>query len=146
MFNPRDNPSKLIFFMFTQLYNPTARQLEDAEKYYKNSGSFDAAIWEAFTKADARNKAKLAYMYPSLRPFDWNVEETVYRDYDTDTIVRELFSGYGKQITVYILRSRLDDLIASFESINETSANFDEWIKRAIAILNADNAYIESIK
>ena len=132
--------------MFTQKYNPTARQLEEAEKSYKNSGGFDAAIWEAFTLADATNKAKLAYIYPSLRPFDWGADETVYQSYYTDSIVKESLLGYGKEITIYILRSRLDEVKLDVQNINETAGDFDEWIKRVIAILNADNAYIESIK
>ena len=132
--------------MFTQLYNPTARQLEEAEKAYKNSGSFDAAVWEAFTLADARNKAKLAYVFPNLRPFDWEANETLCQSYYTDRIVKESFLGYGKEITIYVLRSRLEEVRLDVQSINETAGDFDEWIKRIISTLNSDNAYVESIK
>lgn len=96
--------------------------MQAIEARAKQGGSFDIALWEAFLKADPTNRAKLAYMYPWLRPFDVNDEECFTHNYDPLRV--ESIERHGKRVHYAVKASQahiIRDAVKEYEETHLTS-------------------------
>jgi hypothetical protein len=130
--------------MFFKCFFPSQKQLADAEARANEGGSFDVALWEAFSKADPTNRAKLAYMYHWLRPFDTN--DDVHFSHTYDPIWTESVERHGKRVYYVVKASQADiirDAVKEYEETHLTS--FAEWFSFIGNLIHTHDARIIDI-
>lgn len=118
--------------------------MQDIEARAKQGGSFDLSLWEAFLNADPTNRAKLAYMYKWLRPFD--VNDVAHFSQMYDPLRTESIERHNKRIYYVVKSSQADiirDAVKEYEETHLTT--FADWFQFIGTLIHTHDAKIIDI-
>lgn len=119
--------------------------MDAVEARAKKGGSFDVALWEAFIAADPTNRAKLAYLFPWLRPFDVNDACSWAHNYDPIQI--ESIERHGKTIYFAVKASQVEIIMNAVKEYEEINLSvFANWFDFISTLLRGHDAKIIEIK
>lgn len=138
------HPTNFYLMMFSY-FKPTQAQLDAIEERAKRGGSFDFKLWDAFLAADGGNRAKMAYMFPWLRPLD--EDDEVHRSHIYDPIWIESVENHNRRVYFAVKASQVKFIRELLEDYKETNlSTFAEWFAYVGTIIQSHDSRIIDIK